>query len=153
MEDSDIEIHDLGGDGETVVLIQLGNDTETVRRLKSRGLHVIQVPGELPISIVKHFEPACIVFSDGEPTHYAEQAASFFFRKAPMVGVGAGQSVIVEAVGGSVEDGEVTERGALYPSLNNPDYGIHTSAEPCKEAASEAQRLAIHYNEQDTSYF
>ena len=153
MKDSDIEIQNLGGEGQTVVFIQLGDETETLRRLKKRGLHVIHMPGEAPISVIKHFEPSCIVFSDGCSTHYAKEAASFFFRKVPMVGVGAGQRVIVEALGGEVEDDKVTERGALYPSLDNPDYGIQTFAEPCKEVVAEAQRLAIHYNEQDNAYF
>lgn len=155
MEDSDIEIETVDGDIGPAFII---SGDETVTTLTERDFELYCGPSEVPISLVKAIEPNVIVIGDGCGTvddhTYPQEVVRFFFQKVPIVGVGLGQRIVVDALDGEVEDGEIVKAGALSSeTLNAEPTGVFTYEELCEDVVARTHHLAIHFDMQEETYW
>ena len=155
MKESNIEIEEVNGEiGPAFVIF----GEEIVPELVERDFEIYNSPAKIPVTLVKTLEPNVLVVGDGDGSvddyTYPQETVKFFFQKIPIVGVGVGQRIVVEALDGEVENGEIVEAGALSEeTYNAKPTGVFTFAELSDDVITKIHHLSIHFDMQEEKYW
>ncbi|MFU1782540.1 glutamine-hydrolyzing carbamoyl-phosphate synthase small subunit [Haloarcula japonica] len=115
----DVEVHNEGGDGETVALVDCGAKGSIVSSLVERDAEVHVFPYDASEDDVAAVDPDLLFISNGpgDPENF-EQAGELvetYVGDVPLAGICLGQQVVANALGGETEKMEFGHRGVNQP--------------------------------------
>lgn len=146
IEPNDTEIERYEADGLTIMLVDCGDSAAYLDELRDRELDTIVVPPNVPLSLYNHYEPKCVIYTDGSLAEANEQwrraSMKHFIRKIPLVAIGDSQDEMCNILG-----------NATTGDNNNTDFGIYTFEDWHDDVAERVQYLAVHFNMQDNNYW
>jgi len=115
----DVEVHNEGGDGATVALVDCGAKGSIAESLVERGAEVHVFPYDASEDDVAAVDPDLLFISNGpgDPENF-EQAGELvetYVGDVPLAGICLGQQVVANALGGETEKMEFGHRGVNQP--------------------------------------
>jgi carbamoylphosphate synthase small subunit len=142
-DDEDIELQRIERDGIRAFVVDMGNDQPVVDAMVEREMDTVIGPPNCPISAFNYYEPMVIVYTDGDvESEWTTPTIKHFFRKVPIVGIGAGKDAISEEL-------DV----AMNADGNIPQFGVYTYDSFGDDVSEKIQYLAVHFNMQDNNYW
>jgi len=115
-------VHNEGGDGETVALVDCGAKGSIVSSLVERDAVVHVLPYDATSEEVEAVDPDLLFISNGpgDPENF-EQAGEIvetYVGEVPLAGICLGQQVVANALGGRTEKMEFGHRGVNQPVMD-----------------------------------
>ncbi|MHC3379957.1 glutamine-hydrolyzing carbamoyl-phosphate synthase small subunit [Haloarcula sp. H-GB5] len=115
----DVEVHNEGGDGATVALVDCGAKGSITESLVERDAEVHVFPYDASEDDVAAVDPDLLFISNGpgDPENF-EQAGELvetYVGDVPLAGICLGQQVVANALGGETEKMEFGHRGVNQP--------------------------------------
>ncbi|GGK69670.1 glutamine-hydrolyzing carbamoyl-phosphate synthase small subunit [Haloarcula sebkhae] len=115
----DVEVHNEGGDGATVALVDCGAKGSITESLVERDAEVHVFPYDTSEDDVAAVDPDLLFISNGpgDPENF-EQAGELvetYVGDVPLAGICLGQQVVANALGGETEKMEFGHRGVNQP--------------------------------------
>ncbi|RLM44882.1 carbamoyl-phosphate synthase small subunit [Haloarcula sp. Atlit-47R] len=115
----EVEVHNEGGDGATVALVDCGAKGSIVESLVERDAEVHVFPYDASEDDVAAVDPDLLFISNGpgDPQNF-EQAGELvetYVGDVPLAGICLGQQVVANALGGETEKMEFGHRGVNQP--------------------------------------
>jgi len=115
----DVEVHNEGGDGATVALVDCGAKGSITESLIERDAEVHVFPYDASEDNVAAVDPDLLFISNGpgDPENF-EQAGELvetYVGDVPLAGICLGQQVVANALGGETEKMEFGHRGVNQP--------------------------------------
>jgi len=115
----DVEVHNEGGDGATVALVDCGAKGSITESLIERDAEVHVFPYDASEDDVAAVDPDLLFISNGpgDPENF-EQAGELvetYVGDVPLAGICLGQQVVANALGGETEKMEFGHRGVNQP--------------------------------------
>jgi len=115
----DVEVHNEGGDGATVALVDCGAKGSIAESLVERDAEVHVFPYDASEDDVAAVDPDLLFISNGpgDPENF-EQAGELvetYVGEVPLAGICLGQQVVANALGGETEKMEFGHRGVNQP--------------------------------------
>ncbi|AJF26193.1 glutamine-hydrolyzing carbamoyl-phosphate synthase small subunit [Haloarcula sp. KBTZ06] len=115
----DVEVHNEGGDGATVALVDCGAKGSIAESLVERDAEVYVFPYDASEDDVAAVDPDLLFISNGpgDPENF-EQAGELvetYVGDVPLAGICLGQQVVANALGGETEKMEFGHRGVNQP--------------------------------------
>ncbi|MEF8828096.1 MAG: glutamine-hydrolyzing carbamoyl-phosphate synthase small subunit [Haloarcula sp.] len=115
----DVEVHNEGGDGATVALVDCGAKGSIVSSLVERDATVHVFPYDASEDDIAAVDPDLLFISNGpgDPENF-EQAGELvetYVGDVPLAGICLGQQVVANALGGETEKMEFGHRGVNQP--------------------------------------
>ncbi|WP_058997408.1 glutamine-hydrolyzing carbamoyl-phosphate synthase small subunit [Haloarcula sp. CBA1127] len=115
----DVEVHNEGGDGATVALVDCGAKGSIAESLVERDAEVHVFPYDATEDDVAAIDPDLLFISNGpgDPENF-EQAGELvetYVGDVPLAGICLGQQVVANALGGETEKMEFGHRGVNQP--------------------------------------
>ncbi|NLV15085.1 glutamine-hydrolyzing carbamoyl-phosphate synthase small subunit [Haloarcula argentinensis] len=115
----DVEVHNEGGDGATVALVDCGAKGSITESLVERDAEVHVFPYDATEDDVAAVDPDLLFISNGpgDPENF-EQAGELvetYVGDVPLAGICLGQQVVANALGGETEKMEFGHRGVNQP--------------------------------------
>ena len=115
----DVEVHNEGGDGATVALVDCGAKGSIAESLVERDAEVHVFPYDASEDDVATVDPDLLFISNGpgDPENF-EQAGELvetYVGDVPLAGICLGQQVVANALGGETEKMEFGHRGVNQP--------------------------------------
>ena len=115
----DVEVHNEGGDGATVALVDCGAKGSIAESLVERDAEVHVFPYDASEDDVAAVDPDLLFISNGpgDPENF-EQAGELvetYVGDVPLAGICLGQQVVANALGGETEKMEFGHRGVNQP--------------------------------------
>ncbi|KAA9398891.1 carbamoyl-phosphate synthase small subunit [Haloarcula sp. CBA1130] len=115
----DVEVHNEGGDGATVALVDCGAKGSITESLVERDAEVHIFPYDASEDDVAAVDPDLLFISNGpgDPENF-EQAGELvetYVGDVPLAGICLGQQVVANALGGETEKMEFGHRGVNQP--------------------------------------
>ena len=112
-------VHNPGGDGPSVALIDCGAKGSIAKALVERDAVVHQLPHDTPPEAIDRLDPDLLFLSNGpgDPESF-EAAATLvgeYAGERPLAGICLGQQVVANALGGRTEKMEFGHRGVNQP--------------------------------------
>ena len=115
----EIEVHNEGGDGATVALVDCGAKGSIISSLVERDAEVHVLPYDSTTDDIEAIDPDLLFVSNGpgDPKNFgaAGELVETYVGDVPLAGICLGQQVVAEALGGETEKMEFGHRGVNQP--------------------------------------
>jgi carbamoyl-phosphate synthase small subunit len=122
---ADPEVHNEGGDGPTVALVDCGAKGSILSSLVERGAEVHVLPYDATRADVRDTGADLLFISNGpgDPANFdrAEELVEDLVGEVPTAGICLGQQIVARALGGTTEKMDFGHRG-----VNQPVRDVHT---------------------------
>jgi carbamoyl-phosphate synthase small subunit len=122
---ADPEVHNEGGDGPTVALVDCGAKGSILSSLVERGAEVHVLPYDATRADVRDTGADLLFISNGpgDPANFdrAEELVEDLAGEVPTAGICLGQQIVARALGGTTEKMDFGHRG-----VNQPVRDVHT---------------------------